>query len=287
MAGEYNGVVSRPTWGRYEVDELYVELNAPLFASDPQRLDLSLAGRYSDYSTFGGETTGKAGFRWQVSESLLFRATYAQGFRAPAISELFGSAAIFDAVINDPCSGNVTANCRALGVPPGYVQPNPQISITTGGNPLLEPEEADSYSIGLVFSPELDAAWARRLDLGLSYYRHKLEGAIGPVDAQTQLNLCVAQGPGSPFCQGITRNPTGAIQEFNNRLQNLGRIETDGFDLSVGWGLPSFGFGEFDLALAHHLRRQLRQLRRPRGAPAAHGGHRGQRQRDSGAQLQS
>lgn len=246
VAGEYNGVVSRPTWGRYEVDEFYLELNAPLYASDPQRLDLSLAGRYSDYSTFGGETTGKAGFRWQLAESLLLRATYAQGFRAPSIGELFGGAAGFDAVINDPCSGNVTPNCRALGVPAGYVQPNPQIGITTGGNPLLQPEQADSWSAGLVFSPEL-GDFARRLDFGLSYYRHKLKDAIGPVDAQTQLNLCVAQGPTSPFCQGIIRNPTGAIQEFNNRLQNLGRIETDGVDLAVNWDLPSFDFGEIGL----------------------------------------
>jgi iron complex outermembrane receptor protein len=71
VAGEYNGVPSLPTQGEYDVDEFFTEFNIPVYANADSQLDLSLAGRYSDYSTFGGETTGKAGFRWQFSSQFL------------------------------------------------------------------------------------------------------------------------------------------------------------------------------------------------------------------------
>ena len=100
VAGEYNGVPSLPTSGEYDVNEAYLELNVPLYAQQdgPGKFDLSLAGRYSDYSTFGGEFTPKYGLRWQVAEDLLLRATYAEGFRAPSIGELYGSPSRFDAL---------------------------------------------------------------------------------------------------------------------------------------------------------------------------------------------
>lgn len=255
IAGEYNGVPSQPTSGSYDVSEVYAEVNVPLLAgvSAVQALDLSLAARYSDYSTFGGETTGKAGLRWQVNDQLLLRGTLAEGFRAPSIGELFGTASGFDAVINDPCSANAPGgrnpNCSQLGVPAGYVQPNPQISVLTGGNRALEPERADSWTAGLVFSPAFaaEAAWSERLDLELTYYRHEIEGGIQAVDAQTQLNLCV-QTLSPAFCQGIRRNSLGAIDRFANFLTNIGQIDTRGYDFNVGWLLPANDWGQFNLS---------------------------------------
>ncbi|HBK46440.1 MAG TPA: TonB-dependent receptor, partial [Xanthomonadaceae bacterium] len=85
VAGHYNGVPSLPTSGSYDVNEAYLELSVPIFADSPlgEKLDLSLAGRYSDYSTFGGEFTPKYGLRWQVTDEFVLRTTYAEGFRAP------------------------------------------------------------------------------------------------------------------------------------------------------------------------------------------------------------
>lgn len=252
VAGEYNGVTSRPTSGEYDVTEYFLELNAPIYEAGSSRLDLSVAGRFSDYSTFGGETTGKLGLRWQLGETFLIRGTFAEGFRAPSIGELFGSASRFDAELSDPCLISVTgapptANCSAFGVPAGAQQANTQISITTGGNPNLDPERVDSTSAGFVWSPAFasDTGWSERLDIEFSWYRHELEGAIQAIDAQTQLNLCVAAGPSSPFCDGISRASTGGINAFNNRLVNLGFIETDGYDVDVFWTLPQTDLGQF------------------------------------------
>lgn len=253
IAGFYNGVPSRPTSGEYDVSELYTEFNLPLFVDSPfgKRLDLSVAGRYSEYSTFGGEFTGKLGLRWQLVDELMFRATFAEGFRAPSIGELFGSASRFDAVLADPCSEplrdpSLLGNCRTLGVPAGYAQPNPQISVVTGGNSDLQPETADSFTAGLVWSPSLfeNSSVAERVDVEVTFYRHKIEGGIQAVDAQTQLNLCV-RTLDPRFCDGITRASTGAINSFGNRLTNLGSINTDGWDVDLFWTFPDSALGKF------------------------------------------
>jgi iron complex outermembrane recepter protein len=252
IAGFYNGVPSLPTSGEYDVSEVYAEFSVPLLADSPwaKNLDLSLAGRYSDYSTFGGEFTGKLGLRWQVVDELMLRATFAEGFRAPSIGELFGSASRFDAQLDDPCTEpfldpSLESNCRALGVPAGYQQPNPQISITTGGNEQLEPERADSFSVGMVWSPGIleNTPVSERVDVEVTFYSHKIEGAIQAIDAQTQLNLCV-QTLDPIYCGGITRAATGGINGFNNRLTNLGVIETDGWDVDLFWVFPDSDLGK-------------------------------------------
>ena len=72
-----------------------------------------VATRYSDYSNFGSTTNNKVGFRWQIVDDFTFRGTWAEGFRAPSIGELFGTFSRFDATLQDPCSGNVTRELRS------------------------------------------------------------------------------------------------------------------------------------------------------------------------------
>ncbi|MDP4528612.1 TonB-dependent receptor [Alkalimonas delamerensis] len=254
VAGEYNGVVSSPTSGSYDVQEVYAELSIPLLRdlSLAEQLDLSLASRFSDYSTFGSEITSKAGVRWQLSSELLLRGSWAEGFRAPNIGELFGSASGFDAVLDDPCSepsdASIQANCSALGVPASYVQPNPQIGVITGGNRELQPESSTSHNLGFVYSPEFasQTSWSERMDISMSWYRHQLKGAIQALDAQTQLNLCV-QSLSNDFCGGIQRNALGAIDNFSNTLTNIGKIDTSGVDFDVSWLQPATDIGQLSV----------------------------------------
>ncbi|TAL84574.1 MAG: TonB-dependent receptor [Rhodanobacter sp.] len=255
VAGESNGVPSLPTSGSYSINEYYLELNAPLLKDLPgaKALDLSAATRYSDYSTFGGTTNSKLGLRWQVFDDLTLRSTLAQGFRAPSIGELFGSPARFDASLQDPCSAPIgssqtASNCAALGVPAGYTQPNPQISIRTGGNRALQPETSRSLTYGAVYSPgwASNTAWASKLDLTVGYYRIKIDNAIQALNPQTKLNRCVdSADPNSVFCSGITRNATGNINGFNATLQNLGTIDTSGWDFGLNWRGPQSDLGVF------------------------------------------
>lgn len=255
--GEYNGVPSLPTTGEYDVNEVYVEFAVPIFKDSifGKSLDLSLAGRYSEYSTFGGEFTPKFGLRWQIADELLLRSTYAEGFRAPSIGELFGQPSRFDANIVDPClvspngappTGN-PANCATLGVAPGTRQFDPQIGVETGGNADLEPERSRSFSAGLVWTPSIleNTALARRVDFETTFYRHHIEGAIQAIDPQTQLNLCV-ETLDPAFCDGIVRNATtDNIESFANYLGNFAAIRTSGWDFDVTWALPQSAAGDF------------------------------------------
>ncbi|WP_242108876.1 TonB-dependent receptor plug domain-containing protein [Luteimonas aquatica] len=248
VAGEYNGVPSGPTAGKYDVNEAYLELSVPLMKDTAfgKSLDLSLAGRYSKYSTFGSKNTGKIGLRWQVADELLLRASWAQGFRAPTIGELYGTLSRFDATLADPCSGlaTVTPECVADGVPQGYEQTNSQISVVTSGNRELKPESSRSLMLGAVWSPSFadNASWSDKLDLGVTFYKHEITDAIQAPDAQAILDRCVAnRDPAS--CAAYDRSSTGQIVRFDDILDNLGTINTDGWDFTAAWVLPERDWG--------------------------------------------
>ena len=265
IAGEYNGVPSGATEGDYSVREAYLEFYVPLMKDGwlGKSLDLSIAGRYSDYSTFGGTSTGKIGLRWQIADELLLRGSFAEGFRAPSIGELYGTLSRFDATLVDPCNPpNATSpQCAADGVPPGYGgQTNPQISVVTSGNADLQPETSQSLMLGAVWSPwwATDMAWSQRLDLGVTFYRHTIEDAIQAPDAQTILDRCVFQG--DPLsCSFYDRTSTGQVSRFEDILGNLGTIKTDGWDFTADWLLPEQAWGQlgFDWKTTWVTRYQL------------------------------
>lgn len=257
IAGDSNGVPSGATNGGYSTNEYYVELNAPLLADVTaiKHLDLSVASRYSDYSNFGGTTNNKFGLRWQVFDDLTFRGTWAEGFRAPSIGELYSSFSRFDATLTDPCNGatgQLGTNCHTLGVPnpATFAQLNPQISVITGGSPNLQPETSKSLTVGSVYSPAWaeNTAWTQRLDFDLNYYKIHVDNAIQAPDAQTQLNRC-ASTLDPVYCTGISRNGAGQVSGFNNTLRNLGRIDTNGMDFGINWIGTETDVGQFGAGL--------------------------------------
>ena len=249
VAGEYNGVPSGATEGDYSVREAYLEFYVPLMKDGwlGKSLDLSVAGRYSDYSTFGGTSTGKIGLRWQIADEFLLRGSFAEGFRAPSIGELYGTLSRFDATLVDPCNppNQTSPGCVADGVPAGYGgQTNSQISVITSGNAELQPEQSQSLMLGAVWSPSFatDAGWSDKLDLGVTFYRHTIRDAIQAPDAQTILDRCVNEGD-PVACGFYDRTGTGQIGRFEDILGNLGTIRTDGWDFTADWVLPEQAWG--------------------------------------------
>ncbi|KRA76002.1 hypothetical protein ASD78_08640 [Lysobacter sp. Root667] len=255
QTGESQDSFAAPVNANYDVSEVYTEFNFPVLST----LDITAAVRYSDYSTFGGATTGKAGFRWQPIEDLVIRGTYSQGFRAPNLGELYGLTQ-FGASLVDPCgptggggpAPQYVAGCNAQGVPPGFEQANTQITTFTGGNPNLDPEESDSYTVGLVYSPGWaeGLSWSSKLDFELNYYHHKIDGAIQARDLQALLNACLASGGTTPsVCSPFTRAASGNLNPPNNFLSNLGSVKTDGVDIKVNWASPDWSWGRLTAGL--------------------------------------
>jgi iron complex outermembrane recepter protein len=249
-AASVSGGQRAPTSGRLNLEAWYAEINAPLLAGRPGADILELSGslRSSDYDQFGSETTGRVGLRWRPSEDLLFRASYSEGFRAPGVQELFGGLGVADPELTDPCSNflatgasqTVINNCIAQGVPAdgSYEQINPQIRITTGGNPDLEPETAESVTLGGVWSPD----FVPGLTLMLDYYEIEMNNTISSIGAQSILDACAQSGR---LCNFIERSASGEVSRLLDTQVNIGSTETAGFDFAADYQTRGTGFGDF------------------------------------------
>lgn len=244
------GVPASPTAGGFDVDEVYGEVIVPLWHGEGQeRIEISASARYSDYDLFDSDTVFAVGANWAPADNLVFRANFAEGFRAPNIGELFNTGSRFDASIVDPCSNaqpDVQANCAALGVPADFVQPNPQLSVTTGGNPNLTPETSDTFTAGFTWDiPFTDAVDSiDGLLFELNYYDISVDNAIQPPDAQDVLTQCV-ETLDPFFCDNVSRAPGGTVQRVDGVLLNIGGIDTSGIDWKLELTTADTGIGQF------------------------------------------
>ena len=260
QTGQSTGLPAKTTSGSYSLDEAYVELDIPLLSDVPfaKELALNIASRYSDYSNFGDTTNNKFQVRWRPIDGLLVRATYADGFRAPSIADLYGGVGGSFESYSDPCSvlspGNVNGNaaCTAAGVPVGYVQLGQanvpcttlpcqtNFQFITGSNPNLLPETAESWTAGVVWSPK----WVEGLSLSLDWYKVEVTDTIISDSVDNILNDCYANGITSR-CAGIVRNATGAVTDIFFGLTNAGGLRTEGYDFGVNYRLPELAVGQF------------------------------------------
>ncbi|MCD9029670.1 TonB-dependent receptor [Luteimonas sp. BDR2-5] len=252
------------TQGQYSLDEAYLELNVPLLSDLPgaQELTINVAGRYSDYDTFGDTTNLKGGFTWRPIDQLLVRGNYGEGFRAPVIGDLYGGLSGTYTYYTDPCDttfGNAVVNpataarCAAdPNIPAGYrqvvqggglaTQPGQQSNAMymVGANPDLLPETAVTKTLGLVWSPE----FVDGLDISLDWWNVRIENAIRSDALTLILDDCYQRGIESR-CDFFTRDATGEIVDAQWGMLNSGWLETEGYDLEVNYRLRETSFGDF------------------------------------------
>ena len=144
VAGGANGVSGFPptTAGTFERNNksLYLNIEQPI----TDTFEISLAGRYEDYSDFGTAETGKVSLRWEPIPGYALRATASTGFRAPSLQQQhYGSASTI----------NVALPGQPAQLGPSQILPtNNPAAIALGAKPL-EPEKSTNYSVGLVMQP--------------------------------------------------------------------------------------------------------------------------------------
>ncbi|MFT3722556.1 MAG: TonB-dependent receptor [Hyphomonadaceae bacterium] len=265
--------------GFIDVTELFGELAIPVLKDVPfaQSLNIDLSYRNSDYNTIGSVDTYKVGGDWEPIDGLRFRGGYSKATRAPSISELFNPAANnFPAVgtpsatsqSGDPCDvrssfringgAAVRALCIAQGVPTASVDtyqfPNQQGQAIVGGNANLDPETADTYTVGFVYQPDFGVALLDDFSISLDLYEIKIEDFISAPDEPTFLKRCFNGAGDNPtlsntnlFCQPINRDPsTGQLTGFIAVNQNLSKVQTKGLDFQVDWmaGLGQLGLSD-------------------------------------------
>jgi iron complex outermembrane recepter protein len=230
--------------GKIAVVEGYGEVNAPVLKDLPlvKYLEFDGAIRETDNkntdetsaSATNGETvthnidSWKLSSIWDLTDWFRIRGTRSRDVRAAGFRELYESYAVtaggpFGSVTN-PVNGQTEV-----------------ITALTGGNINLEPEKADTTTLGFVISPK--SGPLERFQFSADWYRIILHDPItGPpfgLGVQNIVNLCY-QGQ-SAFCDRITFGTPGdfsTIQTVNNTAANLGGFQTRGVDFETSYRLP-------------------------------------------------
>ena len=234
--------------GRISVVEGYGEVNVPLLQDKTLAKYLEFDGAIRETNNknkdeTAGPTDGesvthnipswKLSSIWDLTDWFRLRATRSRDVRAAGNRELYESYAVsaggpFGTITNP-------ATNRSQVVTP-----------LTGGNINLEPERADTTTVGFVIAPKSGAL--ERFQFSADWYRIVLKDPItGPpfgLGVQNIVNLC-STGQ-QAFCDRITfTNPGGFAGNtapgtiaINNTAVNLGGFETRGVDFEASYLLP-------------------------------------------------
>lgn len=233
-----------PISGGFDVIEGFAEVNIPLLNELPfaQTLDATASVRVSDYSSVGTTTAFAFGGIWAPINDLRIRASYNRAVRAPNIGELFTPQATIPGQTLDPCAAdNINlatstrvTNCNALiGNIPNFdgslSLTSGVVQQTTGGNPDLLEETADTFTIGFAYTP----SFIPGLTIVADYYDIDIEDGItgAPSDELIASNCVDAETLDNPFCEAVTRDATtGNIVAVQSTSLNLAAIRGEGID---------------------------------------------------------
>ncbi len=237
--------------GERTIDAIYAEVRIPLASAEfglplVHDVALSLSVRNETADTFDA-TTPKIGLTWAFSPDLALRASWGQSFKAPQFNQTLG---------------DITATYASA---PPFIDPfaddgSTGVLFLGGANPDLAPEEADSWTAGLHFTPRAFAGFS----LSATYFDIDFTNRISfPTDIITAI-----LNPGA-FAQYLIRDPTpeqiayyqslpvsivgslppeGVELIFDARLTNLAALRVRGVDLDVRQSFELFG-GEASLFL--------------------------------------
>jgi len=210
--------------GGYNVKELFGEVNVPILSGMAFAENLAFTGalRWADYSGSGSVWAWKVGLDWQIVQDFRLRATQSRDTRAATLRERFdqtrGGAAGFDPVLGH----------------------NFQAASFSGGNPNVDPEKADTITIGAVWQPSFFDGFSASLD----WYYIDISDAIGQLTAQNVVDGCA--GGDQTLCQYVIRDAvTNEIAQVDALYINLANQRIKGADLELTYntGVRLFGGG--------------------------------------------
>jgi iron complex outermembrane recepter protein len=300
--GPFSGFnVGNPEGGTNSFKDFFAEALIPIVKDMPyfQTLEVGLGYRRST-SEFTNKITGissgkrdsdayKIDINWRPLDYARVRASYQRSVRAPNFGELFAGNVAFPQIF-DPCSATsaarngpnktqIEALCVATGVPQANLPtftatPGAQAQITVAGNTDLAPEEADTFTLGVVFSSPWENQWLERFRASIDYYDIEITGPILTPDTNIGIAGCYNYfgtnpnySASNPYCAGLVRTG-GQIQRINLLNaptspafpgQNGGTLSTNGLDFQFDWGFdlewlgadPMWGRITSNLLLTH------------------------------------
>ena len=245
-----------------EINSFYAEIRVPIFGEGTnvpgfRLFELSAAYRYEDYSDAGTSKVPKYGVRWRpFSDDFTVRATYSEGFTAPALFSLFGP---------------TTQGFSATSEVPNVFGVNGQVQSRSGSNSALRPSTAETYSMGFVYSPKpikgltisLDYISIDQVDLVGSAGRTEIMrsvdtlGTASPYVAQVAFdnwptNPDPLRGPAQPITGAgqlgaYLRSGNSANNIFlTDSLINIAGQKVRAVDVAINYDLPTREYGRFN-----------------------------------------
>ena len=236
-SGRGRGSQLASTAGQYNLDEIFGEVLIPLVSPEnnlPFLYSAEVFGRarYVDNTVNGGFTSYAVGGSISPIRDLTIRGNFTRSFRSPSVTELFLPQSPFFATPIDACRDSAigtgpnpetrTANCTAFlaatgNDPATYVllAANASVAALTGGNPTLQNEKADSYTIGGILRPRFIPG----LTITSDYVNIQISGPITSLDEDDLVTGCFdnpnfdTSDPinGNVFCSQLGFDATGQI----------------------------------------------------------------------------
>ena len=261
----YNFSTSAITRGTDSVWEVFGEVEVPLLRDAPFAKELTLNGsfRYTDYDSYGDDTTYKIGLVYQPIDGVTFRGTYGTSYRAPALFEQFvGATTGYQSNTLDRCNNygapnvnpNRVANCTREGLPTDWQSTTSVEVITAGGADAgLAAETSTNMTIGVVLQPRLPEGWGD-LAFAVDYYEIEVENGVSRTGASQILTRCYDSNPGdfaadNGFCRLVERDPANGQLTVHDSYVNLATDNVKGLDYTlryrkdVGPGTALFNLG--------------------------------------------
>lgn len=231
----------------------FAELSVPIFGRKNarpllQRLELQLAGRHENRDSAGSATIPKIGISWVPVLPILIRGSYAEGFRAPGLTEY--------QVTGTPYTSTLTDPRRTPASTTG-------VSVTRGANAGIVPETSTNEFYGLVFEPP----FAKGLNFSVNYYRTIQNNVIQVVSAQNIVNNeaafpgRVVRATPDPVVDVPLGQP-GKLVSVDTTLVNFGEVRNESVDYTVEYRIPSDRLGRFTVnATASNTLAAIRNVR--------------------------
>ena len=207
--------------GDFESDSWagYIDVETDL----TDRLSGAIALRYEDFDEFGDTTDWKVSGRYQFTDAFAIRATANTGFRAPTPGQVH--------------TLNVTTTANSAGelIPSGTYPVDSPVALALGAIPL-EPEESESYTVGLVW----DAAPS--LSFTLDYYHIEIDSRLAllsdTVDQAAVDTLIAAGIPNAALL--LDTNANYFVNGYDSKIDGIDLAVTSAFDLGGGALLVDF-----------------------------------------------
>lgn len=237
----YNGTID----GSENLKAVYSELNLPVLKS----LEIQAAARYDQYQYAGNTLNPKIGIRWSPVETLMVRANYSTGFRAPTLSQQFnsGRGAYYRAKDFKRCNEDSDIF---------YLDCSRSVLGLASGTQSIKPEKSEQYNFGFVFEP------TQNLSLGMTYWGIRWTDRIEMTDMAT-----VITGEDSTYKGFVTRLPVtqddidaynaltpqeraamgplvGRIKSVRLGYVNRSKVSTTGIDADIAYTMKT-GLGKF------------------------------------------